>query len=226
MPEVATWLIERGVSSDVLTILVFIPVLVTLTSFSRYITGIKTFGIYSSMVLAIAYYYMGFVQAFTVTMLVILSSWIFRNLLKKVKLHYLSRLAIVYCGTSIFILAFIVATSYLPTNNPYLDFTGIQFLPLALIISITDRFMANYIKKDLTTAARLTGETLLLALIGWGIMRWDTTHTFFMTNLWVVPLLIVVNLLIGQYAGFRWTEFIRFNQVIRSVDTPPDSTKK
>lgn len=226
MPEVAAWLAQRGVSNDILTILVFIPVLVTITSFSRYITGIKTFGIYTSMILAIAYYYMGFVQAFTVTMLVILSSWIFRSLLKKLKLHYLSRLAIVYCGTSIFILTFIVATSYLPTNNPYLDFTGIQFLPLALIISITDRFMASYIKKDLMTAARLTVETLLLALIGWGIMRWDVTYSFFMNNLWIIPLLIVVNIIIGQYAGFRWTEFIRFNQVIRSVDTPPDNTKK
>ncbi len=71
MPEVAAWLAQRGVSNDILTILVFIPVLVTITSFSRYITGIKTFGIYTSMILAIAYYYMGFVQAFTVTMLVI-----------------------------------------------------------------------------------------------------------------------------------------------------------
>jgi hypothetical protein len=226
MPDVSLWLIERGVSVDVMTILVFVPVLVTLTTFSRYITGIKTFGIYASMILAIAYYYMGFVQAFTITMLVIFSAWIIRSLLKKVKLHYLARLAIVYCGISIFILAFIVGMSYIPTNNPYLDFTYIQFLPLALIISITDRFMANYIKKDLMTAARLTGETLLIALIGWGIMRWEVTNDFFMTNLWILPLLIIINFLIGQYAGFRWTEFLRFNQVLRSVDAPGDTTKK
>ena len=226
MPDVSIWLIERGVSEDVLTILIFVPVLVTLTTFSRYITGIKTFGIYASMILAIAYYYMGFVQAFAITMLVIFSAWMIRNLLKKVKLHYLARLAIVYCGISIFIIAFIVAMSYLPTNNPYLDFTNIQFLPLALIVSITDRFMANYIKKDLLTTARLTGETLLIAFIGWGIMRWEVTYDFFMSNLWVLPLLIIVNLLIGQYAGFRWTEFLRFNQVSRSVDVPGDTKKK
>lgn len=220
------WLIERGVSEDVLTILVFIPVLVTLTTFSRYITGIKTFGIYASMVLAIAYYYMGLVQALAITMIVIFGSWFIRNMLRKVKLHYLARLAIVYCCTSFFILVFIVFMSYIPTNNPYFDFSNIQFLPLALIISVTDRFMASYIKKDLMTAARLTGETLIVALIGWALMRWEVTYDFFMDNMWIILLLILVNLIIGQYAGFRWTEFLRFNQVIKNVELPGDDTKK
>ena len=226
MPDLATWLIERGVSEDVLTILVFIPILVTLTTFSRYITGIKTFGIYASMILAIAYYYMGLVQALAITMIVIFGSWLIRNMLREVKLHYLARLAIVYCGISFFILVFIVLTSYIPSNNPYFDFSNIQFLPLALIISVTDRFMASYIKKDLMTAARLTGETLIVALIGWVLMRWEVTYDFFMSNMWIILLLIIANLIIGQYAGFRWTEFLRFNQVIKNVELPGDDTKK
>jgi hypothetical protein len=226
MPDFTAWLIERGLSEDIIFVLAFIPVLVTLTAFSRYITGIKTFGIYASMVLALAYYYMGLVQALTITIIVVLSAWIIRNLLRKIRLHYLARLAIVYCGISLSILAFIIAVSYIPISNPYLNFSFIPPLALVIIISVTDRFMASYIKKDLMTAARLTGETLIIALIGWGLMRWNVTHDFFMNNLWIIPLLIVINILIGQYAGFRWTEFLRFSQVIRNVEPSKDDTSK
>ena len=226
MPDVTSWLLNRGVTEDILLVLTFVPVIVTLTSFSRYITGIKTFGLYASMILAFAYYYMGFVQGFSIVLLVVITSWIVRNVLRNMRLHYLSRLSLVYTAISIVVLAFIVGTSYLPTDNRYLDFTAISFLPLAMIISVTDRFMATYIKKDLMTAARLTGETLIISVIGWALMRLDSTHSFFINNLWIIPLLILINVLIGQYAGFRWTEFIRFAQVIRHVESPDNSPKK
>lgn len=226
MTDVTTWIIEQGVSQDILMILVFVAVLATLTTFSRYITGIKTFGIYASMVLAFAYFYMGFLQGFTITLIVILASWAMRNILRKVRLHYLSRLAIVYCGNVLFILLFIVLTSFIPGDNPYLDFTNVTPLSLVLIITVTDRFIASYVKKDIFTSARLIGETLLISIIGWALMRWEVTREFFINNLWIILLLIVINILIGQYAGFRWTEFIRFNQVLRNVEPSEDNEKK
>lgn len=226
MPELTTWLMARGISEDLLFVLVAIPVLVTLTSISRYITGIKTFGVYASMILALAFYFMGMVQGFMITLVVVLSSLLTRNLLRGIRLHYLARLAIVYCGNVLFILAFIVATSYLPTTNPYFDFRYLTPLPLAMIITVTDRFVASYIKKDLMTAARLVGETLIIAIIGWGIIRWDYTHDFLMNNLWIIPALIIVNILVGQYSGFRWMEFIRFSQVLQHVEPPGDNTEE
>lgn len=226
MPDIAHWLMGRGVSEDVLLVLTFIPVLVTLTSFSRYVSGIKTFGIYASMILAFAYYYMGFIQGFTIVLVVVISSWITRNMLRKSSLHYLSRLAVVYSVNILFILAFIVATSYLPTDNVYFDFTNIAFLPLAMIVSVTDRFMSIYIKKDLMTAARLTGETLFVSIIGWNLMRWEPIREFFLSNLWIIPFIILVNVLIGRYSGFRWTEFIRFSNVLTHGETPDETTKK
>lgn len=218
MPNLTTWLIQLGISEDLLLVLTFVPILVTLTTFSRYVTGIKTFGLYASMILSIAYYFMGARQGFIITILVIFSSWLIRNTLRKVRLHYLSRLAIVYSGISIIILAFIAATCYIPSSNPVLDFRYLQPVPLAMIISVTDRFMASYIKKDLATALRLTAETTLISILGWSVMRIDIIRDFFINNIWLLPLTIIINFIIGKYAGLRWTEFIRFKQVIKDVD--------
>ncbi len=226
MPDLTSWLMERGVTEDILLVLTFIPLLVTLTAFSRYVTGIKTFGLYASMILAFAFYYMGFIQGISIALLVVIVSWIIRNILRKFQLHYLSRLSIVYTAISIAVFAFIIGTSFLPVDNKYLDFTAISFLPLAMIISVADRFVATYIKKDLMTAARLTGETILISCLGWSLMRWEVTHNFFINNLWIIPFLILVNVLVGQYSGLRWTEFLRFAQVIRHGESPDNTPKK
>jgi len=218
MPHLTSWLIQLGISEDLLLVLIFVPILATLITFSRYITGIKTFGIYASMILSFAYYFMGARQGFIITVLVIFSSWLIRNILRKVRLHYLSRLAIVYSSISIIILAFIAITCYIPSDNPILDFRYLQPVPLAMIISVTDRFMANYIKKDLATALRLTTETVLISILGWAIMRITSTREFFINNLWILPLSVVINFLIGKYAGLRWTELIRFKQITKNVE--------
>jgi hypothetical protein len=226
MSDLTSWLLNRGVTEDILLVLTFVPVLVTITSFSRYITGVKSFGLYTSIILSFAYYYMGFVQGFSIVLLVVFTSWIVRNMLRSFSLHYLSRLSIVYTVISIVVLAFIIGTSYIPSDNRYLDFTAISFLPLIMIISVADRFMASYIKKDLMTAARLTGETLVISFFGWVLLRWDVTHSFFLNNLWIIPVLILVNILIGQFSGLRGTEFLRFAQVIRHVESPENTPKK
>jgi hypothetical protein len=216
MPGLTEWLIGIGITEDLIMIITFVPVLVTITTISRYITGVKTFGIYGSMILAFAYYFMGCRQGLIITAVVILSSWITRNLIKKIQLHYLSRLAIVYGAISIAILAFIVATSFIPSSNPVFDFRFLRPLPFVMIVSITDRFMTKYIKKDLFTAMRLTAETMLIAIINWGLMRWSFTYNLFINNLWIIPLTIAINFGVGKYSGMRWTEFIRFGGIIKS----------
>lgn len=219
MPNISEWLMDLGISEDLMLVLTFTPILITMTTISRYITGIKTFGIYSPLILAFSYYFMGARQAIIITILVILSSGVIRNLFKKVRLHYLSRLSIVYGGNVLVILSFIALTSFIPSDNPIFDFRNIQPIPLIMIISITDRFMANYIKKDLVTTLRLTGETLVISILGWLVMRFETVREFFINNLiFVIPLSLVVNYAVGKYSGLRWTELIRFNQVIKNVE--------
>jgi hypothetical protein len=177
------------------------------------------------MILSLAYYFMGLRQGLIITLIVILGSGLIRYFLKKVQMHYLSRLSIVYGGVSTIILLFIVSTTFIQSDDPFFNFTALPALPLAMIISITDRFISNYIKKDLIGAIRLTVETILIALFGWVLLRSYDIQTFLINNLWIVPVTIVINLYIGRYSGFRLTEFARFGQIFKSPQTPTENEK-
>lgn len=225
MPEFTQWLVDRGISETILMISTYIPLIVTITSISRYILGIKTFGIYSSMILSLAYYFMGLRQGIVITFIVIAGSWIIRNIFRKVQMHYLSTLAIVYGGISLLILLFIVTTTSISSNDPFYNFTALPALPLAMIISVIDRFIANYIKRDLIGALRLTVETILISLFGWVLIRSHAIQTFLINNLWIIPLTIIVNLIVGRYSGFRLTEFARFRSIFKASQTTPEDDK-
>jgi hypothetical protein len=218
MPEITTWLIDRGISETILMIVSYVPLIVTITAISRYILGIKTFGVYTSMILSLAYYFMGLRQGLVITFIVILSSLIVRNLLKKVQLNYLARIGAIYTGEAILLLAFIIGTTFIRSDDPFFDFTALPPLPLAMIMSVTDRFISNYIKRDFIGAARLTIETILIALFGWVLIRSHETQMFLINNLWLIPLVFIVNYIIGSYKGFRLTEIARFKQIIKSQE--------
>ncbi len=208
-------------------VITFVPIIVTLMTISRYVTGFKTFGIYTPMILAFAYYYMGGRQAVAITTVVIFFAWLTRSILKRVRLHYFTRLAVIYSVISLAVLAFILATSYIPSENPVFDFRYLQPVPLVMIISVTDRFVSNLIKKDIVMSIRLTVETMLVAMIGWGLMRWEISRELLMSNtIWIVPLVIFFNLLLANYSGLRWTELSKFSHVLKGAGDTKKPEKK
>lgn len=225
MPELTQWLIQRGISETILMIVSYVPLIITITAISRYILGIKTFGVYSSMILSLAYYFMGLRQGLVVTLIMILGSLIVRNALKKIQLHHLSRIGAIYTGEAIFMLLFVIATTFIKSEDPFFDFTAIPPLPLAMIMSVTDRFISNYIKRDFIGAARLTLETILIALFGWILIRSHELQTFLIYNLWLLPVAFIANILIGKYSGFRLTEMARFGQILKAQQSSVEDDK-
>ncbi len=97
LSETTQWLVNHGISLQMLEILVMIPVIATLVSISRYLIGFKTFGIYASIILGISYSFTGLRYGLAITMVVVLTSLLSHNILKKIRMHYITRIAVNYC---------------------------------------------------------------------------------------------------------------------------------
>ena len=74
-----------------------IPVIATLVSIARYVVGFKTFGIYATIILAISYSFTGLRYGLAITFIVIAASLLSYNVLKKIRMHYITRIAVNYC---------------------------------------------------------------------------------------------------------------------------------
>ncbi len=205
-------LLDNGIPRQILELLVAISLLATLVSVARYIFGSKTYGIYAPIILAISYSYSGLRYGLVVTATVILTTLISYSIIKKIRMHYITRIAINYCLLSItLVLLFLVVDRYgLGLEN----MANIPPLAVISIAALSDFFIKQYVRKSLKTTALILGSTILIAVIGWYLITRQNVSDFMINNLWIIPSLIFVNLLVGQFKGLRIKDFLRFNSIL------------
>lgn len=205
-------LLDNGISRQILELLVAIPLLATLVSIARYILGFKTYGIYAPIILAISYSYSGLRYGLVVTATVIITTLISYSIIKRIRMHYITRIAINYCLLSItLVLLFLVVNRYgLGLEN----MANIPALAVISIAALSDFFIKQYTRKSLKTTALILGSTILIATIGWYLITRQNVSDYMINNLWIIPSLIFVNLLIGQFKGLRIKDFLRFNSIL------------
>lgn len=206
------WILENGVSRQMLELLVAITILATIVSIARYIFGSKTYGIYAPIILAISYSYTGLRYGLTVTAMVILTTLLSYSIIKRIRMHYITRIAINYCLLSISLVIF-----FLIIDRYGFGLENMAQIPPLAVISIaalSDFFIKQYVQKSFISAGMILFSTILISAIGWYAITRNHISLYMLENLWIVPLLILVNLLIGQFRGLRVKDLIRFKSIL------------
>jgi hypothetical protein len=211
-----TWILNNGISSQTLELLIAIPILATIVSLARYIFGSKSYGIYAPIILAIAYSYTGLRYGLAITAVVIATSLLSYSMIKKIRMHYITRIAINYC-----ILTLSLITFFIIINRFGLTLENMEYIPPLATISIAalgDFFTKQYVKKSLKSSLIALLSTILISTIGWYVITRDVISTYLFNNLWIIPVLILANILVGQFKGLRIKDFLRFRSIVRNKD--------
>ena len=210
------WILNTGVNQQVLELLLAVMVLATIVSFARYILGTKSYGIYAPIILAIAYSYTGLRYGLAITLVVILTTLFSYTILKKIRMHYIARIAVNYCLLAIFLVIFFIVVKKFGLgleNMPYIS--GLAVISIA---AISDFFIKQYVKKSFKTSVLILFSTVAIAALGWFVITRDVVSNYMLNNLWIVPILIALNILIGQFTGLRIKYLFRFKSVASNKD--------
>ena len=216
-----TWIIEHGVQEKTLELFVATTIIATIVSLFRYIFGTKSYGIYAPIILAIAYSYTGLKYGLVITLVVILVSLLSHAVTKRIRMHYITRIAINYCLLSVGIISFMIIINELGLGLE--NMASVPPLALISIAILSDFFIKQFIQKSLKTSVGTLVGTVLVATVGWFVITREYISIYAINNLWIVPLLIFVNLLIGQFKGLRLKDYFRFKSVLKEKN---DDTKK
>ncbi len=214
--KLTEWIIDHGISQMVLEILIAMCIVATIVSISRYIVGGKTYGIYAPVLLSIAYSYTGLKYGLAVTLVVILTSLLSYSVLKKVRIHYITRIA-----TNYIVLSMVLVFFFLLIDTLGLGLENMSNIPPLAFISIaalSDFFTKQYVKKSLQSSVMTLLTTILVAVFGWFVITREIISDYFLNNLWLIPLLAVLNILIGMFKGLRIKDYFRFRFTGRDDD--------
>lgn len=207
---VVNTLVNAGVPTSSIVLILMLPIVATLLAFSRQIIGIKAFGIFTPAAVTLSFLAIGLKYGLIIFVVVLLTATASRFVLRRFRLLYLPRMAIVLTAVSFSILGlFGIGTLFRQTG-----ILAFSVFPILLLASLAEQFVEAQIRLGFRTAARLTVETLLLSVASTLIARWETLRSFVVGFPELILLTIPLNILFGRWTGLRLTEYIRFRRLL------------
>jgi uncharacterized membrane protein len=206
------WAIEKGVSTNTLVLLLLLPLVATLVSFLHYVVGLSGYGIFMPTMIAVAFLATGVFGGLMLFAIILIVSILSNLFLRKLRLHFWPARAIRLTMISITTFLLMVFSSFIK----WIDISQISIFPILFMILLAEEFSRTQLVKSKKEAKKLTIGTIILAVAGGVIMNFSGLQDFILNypDL-IVLLVVVVNLLVGNYTGIRWSEIGRFKKALR-----------
>ncbi|MFH1509240.1 MAG: 7TM domain-containing protein [bacterium] len=213
MSYTINYLVNKGVSISNLVLILMLPIIATIIAFARQILGIKTFGIYTPSIIALAFIAAGLKYGLTIFLLMLVTATIFRLFIKKFRLTYLPRIAIVLTIVSLTILGAFVLGAYTGRTG----FIAVSALPILVMIMMVEKFIAVQAERGLLTAIFLSLETILVSVACYLVVKWEAFETLILGYPELILLTILINIFLGKWSGLRLSEYFRFKEVRKYI---------
>ena len=208
-------IINFGVSAGTLALILMVPVVATFIAFSRQIIGIRGLGIYITLIIAYAFVATKLKYGLVIFLVVVITGSLVRLLLKKARLLYLPKMAIILTSVAFSIFLMFLLGSFLSIEGLQI----ISIFPILIMILMAERFVAVQIERGQKMAIFLTLETVVLAIISYYIINWSWLGQILLKYpLQSFLILFLFNFLLGKWTGLRLTEYFRFKELMEYLE--------
>ncbi len=212
MTNIIPYLINQGISEQVLVYILLLPLLATLISFSRQVIGLRNLGVYHPLLLTFAFISLGIEWGLIIFLTVMVLANCIGYLVKKLSLLYLPRMTIIVT-TIIFAVLILMLLIFLSGYKINIK----DYLPIVIILALTDKLVSFQIKKNLKPTLILSAGTLIIAIIGFYLVSIKEIQNIVIAYpLIYLFLILVLNLFLGKFKGLRLNEVWRFHSLFNS----------
>jgi len=207
----------HGVPELSLAFFLMLPVAATLISFARQVLGIKAFGLYIPLITTFAFLATGIKYGVFLFLIIVVTGTLFRYVLRKARLLYLPRMALTLILITISIYIIFVLAVYLGKTS----FIQVSIFPVLILIILSEKFINTQIRLGNKIAIISTIETLLISIACYYLISWQSFQNIALQYpLIFIAVTIIINILLGRWAGLRISEFFRFKEVIDYIEVP------
>jgi len=204
--------VSQNIPPNTIVLIFLLPVIATLITVFRYVAGSVGFGVFTPVMISVAFIATGLGPGLVLFLVVLLIANLARLILKKIRVHFLPRMSLLLwlICLGVFVLLFL---------GPQLGFESvadISIFPILIVILLVENFIEVLIGKSRREAWQMTWQTLLVAILGYFLLDWQFLQSFVLLNPEVVLFLVLlVNIFIGRYSGLRLLEYRRFRSLVK-----------
>lgn len=226
--ELAT---NLSLDPNILIFLLTLPIVITIFGFSRYIIGVKSYGIYVPLILTYMFYefstigagefsfWQGLKYGLFLTVIVFVSAFLSYRLIKSWSLHYYSKLAIVITTVAVTLIATLVFVDLVNREG----LLKINIFSLILIATIAERYMNMLAFKETRAAIILSVQTVGISIFCFWIISLQPLQQYLLDYPLLILLTFPTAYIIGKFTGLRLTEYYRFQEILTKEPDSPNS---
>lgn len=204
--------VAGGVSEATIILFLLIPLVASLVAAARHLVGFRGLGIFIPTALALAFFVTGIGVGLLIFAAILLTASLARRLLRKLRLHYLPRMALLLWFVTLAILILVFISPYFGLG----ELTGVSIFPVLILILLAEEFIEVQMGKSLREAMRLTLETIILALLGFILLSLPPLQRLAIRQpVWTMVAPLVINILVGKFTGLRLLEYGRFRRLLK-----------
>lgn len=203
-------------SQNNLHVILLLPFGTVILALFRNILGFSTFGIFTPVLLTIFFLETPFTFALLFVGIIMFIGFFQRVLLDKLYLLAVPRISILLTLVIFAYVAFIIInnSSWLREHaRPVV----LSYFPVVIITVLIERFSIDFIEEGpWNTFKKLIG-TLVISICCYLLFQLHALKLFIFTHPELMFIAIGLNLIIGNYKGYRLSEFMRFRDLARKI---------
>ena len=193
-------------SREILSALLLLPLGVLATELIRQIAGVRTYGVFTPTLLALAMTHVYWVTAIIVLMLVTIIGVAIRAAMPELNLQRTPRLAIVFTLVAMSMTIVVSGVSYF---EPGVD-NAVTLLPLVILTMLVDRIYTVYDERGMKTATVRLFWTVIAAIASLLVLLQEHWGTWLVSYPEMHAVTLAAIVIIGLYDGKRLKDLPQF----------------
>ncbi len=190
--------------------ILLIPVGVLIVSLLRILIGVRTSGTFMPVLIAMAFIQTSLVTGLVGFLLVVGIGLLIRGYLSRLNLLLVARISAVIISVIIIIATFSVISFQLGLSEGL----KITFFPMIILSWTIERMSILWEEEGPKEVLRQGGGSLLVAVLAYLVMSNDVVRYLTFNFLGLQLIFMALVLLLGNYTGYRLTEFRRFRPLL------------
>ena len=196
---------------ETIIIILLLPIGAIITVLFRNFIGIKTFGIFAPVLIALSQINSNLIVGILLIMIALFIGILNRILLKWLKLLAVPRLSIILTFVVIYLILAISLCEYLglaPSAQSIL-------LPVVIMTIMIERFFIILEEDGFKITIKVLFNTLIVALSCYLVLSIDFLGNLLLSYPEIELIIISILLIIGRYSGYRLNELFRFRDLVK-----------
>ncbi|MBS7458956.1 inactive transglutaminase family protein [Coralloluteibacterium stylophorae] len=206
-------------SQQVYQVLLMVPLGAFMMLILRNLIGVKTFGTFMPVLVALAFRETGLVAGLFMFGGIVSAGLLIRFYLERLRLLLVPRLTAV-----LIIVVLLMAALSVLTNRLGIEVgLSVALFPMVILAMTIERMSVAWDERGAGTAIKEGLGTLLVAALAYLVMSWPPLEHIVFVFPETLLILFACTLLLGRYSGYRLSELFRFRALAREPDpiTPP-----